>query len=59
MALVKQSEIKTLSEGAAELRTKYEPLLVLQQSVNAELGIAEQQRIENERLAAEAAQWQQ
>lgn len=59
LALVKQSEIKTLSEGAAELRTKYEPLLVLQQSVNAELGIAEQQRIENERLAAEAAQWQQ
>lgn len=59
LALVKQSEIKTLSEGDAELRTKYEPLLVLQQSVNAELGIAEQQRIENERLAAEAAQWQQ
>ncbi|HHL2731122.1 TPA: S-type pyocin domain-containing protein [Yersinia enterocolitica] len=62
LALVKQSEIKTLSEGAAELRTKYEPLLVLQQSVSAELGIAriaEQQRIENERLAAEAAQWQQ
>ncbi|HDW7096843.1 TPA: S-type pyocin domain-containing protein [Yersinia enterocolitica] len=59
LALVKQEEVNAINYRLVELRTKYEPLLVLQQSVNAELGIAEQQRIENERLAAEAAQWQQ
>lgn len=59
LALVKQEEVNAINYRLVELRAKYETLLVLQQSVNAELGIAEQQRIENERLAAEAAQWQQ
>lgn len=59
LALVKQEEVNAINYRLVELRAKYETLLVLQQSVNAELGIAriaEQQRIENERLAAEAAQ---
>ncbi|HHG0426832.1 TPA: colicin-like bacteriocin tRNase domain-containing protein [Yersinia enterocolitica] len=62
LALVKQEEVNAINYRLVELRAKYETLLVLQQSVSAELGIAriaEQQRIENERLAAEAAQWQQ
>ncbi|EOF8198222.1 S-type pyocin domain-containing protein [Yersinia enterocolitica] len=59
LALVKQEEVNAINYRLVELRAKYETQLVLQQSVNAELGIAEQQRIENERLAAEAAQWQQ
>ncbi|MBX9480458.1 S-type pyocin domain-containing protein [Yersinia enterocolitica] len=62
LALVKQEEVNAINYRLVELRAKYETLLVLQQYVSAELGIAriaEQQRIENERLAAEAAQWQQ
>lgn len=56
LALVKQEEVNAINYRLVELSAKYETQLVLQQSVNAELGIAEQQRIENERLAAEAAQ---
>ncbi|CRY22817.1 S-type pyocin domain-containing protein [Yersinia enterocolitica] len=62
LALVKQEEVNAINYRLVELRAKYETLLVLQQSVNAELGIAriaEQQRIENTRLAAEAAERQQ
>ncbi|HDL7751169.1 TPA: S-type pyocin domain-containing protein [Yersinia enterocolitica] len=58
-ALVKQEEVNAINYRLVELRAKYVTLLVLQQSVNAELGIAEQQRIDNLRLAVESAQWQQ
>ncbi len=51
-----QSELNTLNQGIAELRAKQATLFVQQQSVNAEIELAEQQRIENERLAAEVAE---
>ncbi|OVZ77422.1 S-type pyocin domain-containing protein [Yersinia kristensenii] len=61
LALVKQGEINTLSEGIAELRVKQQGLLELQQSVSTDIAIAiaaERQRVENARLAAIAAERQ-
>ncbi|CNI17666.1 colicin/pyocin immunity family protein [Yersinia aldovae] len=62
LALAKQREINTLNHSIAELRSKQETLFALQRRVHADLEIAqaaEQQRIENERLAAESLEWQQ
>ncbi|CNK76400.1 S-type pyocin domain-containing protein [Yersinia kristensenii] len=61
LALVKQGEINTLSEGIAELRVKQQGLLELQQSVSTDIAIAiaaERQRVENARLVAIAAERQ-
>ncbi|OVZ82140.1 hypothetical protein CBW54_17145 [Yersinia kristensenii] len=56
-ALAKQGEMNTLNQGIAELKAKYETLLVLQRDLEV-VKTAEQKRIEDIRLAAEAAERQ-
>ncbi|NQT45821.1 S-type pyocin domain-containing protein, partial [Yersinia enterocolitica] len=59
LALVKQEEVNAINYRLVELRAKYETLLVLQQSVSAELGIAriaEQQHIDDGWRAVEVAE---
>ncbi|MDA5499307.1 S-type pyocin domain-containing protein [Yersinia aleksiciae] len=60
-ALIQQGEVNTLNQGIAELGAKQAALLALQQRVENErlaAEAAERQRIENARLAAEAAERQ-
>ncbi|EMQ2082007.1 S-type pyocin domain-containing protein [Yersinia enterocolitica] len=56
-ALAKQGEVNTLNQGIAELKAKYETLLMLQRDLDV-VKAAEQKRIEDIRLAAEAAERQ-